>query len=109
MTSPVLERAEQMARDGKTIVQISAELDVDWSEVAGHIRSLDVRSWQGAKQLITRRLNRLKTEPDEAAREQLAVEADKWIDYLYYEAKRLSRQIDQARRAMDRARRTLDP
>ena len=94
MTNSKMHKAEQMAHQGKTIVQICNELDVDWKEVSNYLHSVDARSWQGAKQVITRRLKRLVKENNQSAREKLADEADMWINYLYYDGKRLSRQVD---------------
>jgi thiamine pyrophosphate-dependent acetolactate synthase large subunit-like protein len=102
------EKIELMVKQGKTIVQICKELDLEWKDVAKFLHSVDMKSWNGAKQVITRRLNRLKTEKDESAREKLAEEAAKWIAYLHADGKRLSRQVDRARQAMDRASKALD-
>ena len=101
MTDPKMERAEKMARDGKDIVEISRELGVEWSEVSDYVRSVHARSWRGAKKLITHRLKRLTKEKDQSTREQLADEAARWINYLYYEGKRMSRQVERARKELD--------
>ena len=63
--------------------------------------SVDATSWQGAKMIITNRLNSLVKENDQFVREQLKDEAKKWIDYLYYDGKRLSRKVDRARKALE--------
>ena len=101
MTDSKMDKAEQMIHEGKTIVQICDELQVGWKEVSDHLRSVDARSWQGAKQVITRRLKSLVKENDRDAREKLVDEASMWINYLYYDGKRLSRQVDRARKALD--------
>ena len=76
-------------------------LGVEWSEVASYLDADDLKSWQGAKKVITHRLKDLIKENDQSAREELAGEADKWIDYLYYAAKRMRRQVTRARKALD--------
>ena len=97
-----------MIQQGKTIVQICNDLDLEWKDVAGFLHSVDKKSWTGAKKIISLRLKRLKKENDESAREKLVDEAAKWIDYLYDDGKRLSNQAEQARRAIDSARKALD-
>ena len=101
MTDLIMDQAEQMARDGKAIVQICDELGVGWRDVRKHLHSVDVKSWQGAKKVITHRLKRLPKEKEQAVREQLTADASMWIDYLYYEAKRVNGKVDRARKALD--------
>ena len=93
-------KAEQMARESKTIARISTELGVSWAEVSAHVRSVNALSWQGAKMSITNRLNRLKRERNRSTREQLVDEAAKCVDYLYAEGKNLSKKVDRARNAL---------
>ena len=91
-----ISRAKQMADEGKTIAQISEELGVDywlvWSQV---------RSWQGTKQMITRRLNRLIKEPDQSVREQLVSEVRECVDYFYYQGRHLGSQVERARKVLN--------
>ncbi len=56
------EKIEQMVGDGKTIVQICNELDLEWKDVSNFLHSIDKKSWLGAKRVITNRLKRLQTE-----------------------------------------------
>ena len=91
-----IERAKQMAGEGQTIAQISRELGVDYWLVWNHVRSL-----QGTKWVITRRLNRLAKEQDQSAREQMVTEVDECVDYLYDQLKRLGRRIDRARQSLN--------
>jgi epoxyqueuosine reductase QueG len=107
MTDGKMEKVEQMVKEGKTIVQICKDLDMEWKDVSKFLHSVDKKSWRGAKHVISLRLNRLKKEKDESERGKLAEEAAKWIDYLYEDGKRLSRQADQARRAMETPARRL--
>ena len=91
----------QMAREGKTIVEICRESGLDWEDVRQRLRVAGVRSWKGAKQVIGRRLNRIVRETDRSKREQLKADVNKWVDYLYQEGQQLSRRIDRARKALD--------
>ena len=102
------EKIELMAKNGKTIVQICRELDLEWRDVQKFLHSVDLKSWNGAKKVITLRLNRLVNENDPSKREKLAEEADIWIDYLYENGKSLRDKVERARKAMDGARRSLD-
>ena len=60
-TTPIPEwgnRAMEMARAGKSIVQIHKDLGVDWYEVWNHIRKSEGNawaSWQGAKKIVPNR------------------------------------------------------
>ncbi len=102
------EQIEKMVGDGKTIVQICRELDLEWREVSNYLHSVDKKSWRGAKTVITNRLKRLTTEKDDKVRQSLVDDAAKWIDYLYSDGTRLSRQVEKARKAMDNAQKALD-
>ena len=68
-------RIQELASQGKTIVQICRALGLDWREVRSYLHTVDKRSWRGAKVVITNRLNMLAKEGDPAKREQLAAEA----------------------------------
>lgn len=102
------EQIEKMVQEGKTIVEVCDELGLEWRGVADYLHSVDKRSWLGAKKVITLRLKSLVKESDPKKREDLAAEADKWVDYLYYDGKRLGQQVDRARRSIDNARKALD-
>ena len=108
MDDHTIEQVEQMIREGKTIVEVCDTLNLEWRDVSEYLHSVDKRSWVGAKKLITNRLKSLVKENDPEKRENLAAEADKWIDYLYYDGKRLGQQVDRARRSIDSARNALD-
>ena len=97
MTDSIKEKAKQMASEGKTVPQISKELGVGYWEARAHVVP---SSWHGAKQIITRRLNQLIKEKDQATREQLVNQAAEYINYIYYDAKELSRRIDRVRKAL---------
>ena len=105
MTESKLERAVKMAREGKRIPTISKELGLDYWEVWQHVRDAEGTEWSGwngAKWMVTNRLNRLVKEKDEAKRKQLRDEADDCVKYLHSAAKRLSQKVDRIRRELDR-------
>ena len=101
MNEEQMETAERMARDGSTIEQIRRELGLEWGEVSEYLNSVDAPSWLGAKNRITNRLNDLRSENDQAAREKLVDAADKWVDYLYDNAKHMRDRVDLARKALE--------
>ncbi len=92
-----IDEIKLQARNGKTIAQIGKELKVDYWEVWNHAE----RSWQGTKWIITNRLNLLAKENDSETRKRLAKEADECVDYLFDQGKRMGRQIDGARKALN--------
>lgn len=92
-------RASEMARGGRTITAIAEELGIRWEEAR---RLIPTTTWQGAKAKITRRLNKLATEPDQAKRETLAAQAGNYADFLFDAAKHLRGQVDSARKALNR-------
>ena len=94
-------KIEDMVQSGKTIVYICNKLGLEWLDVVKFLGSVDKTSWQGAKMITTIQLNALVKETDPAKRKELAAEAKKWIDYLYYDGKRLSQKVDRARKALD--------
>lgn len=90
-------KAKAMAREGRTITYISKNLGISWSEARSY-----TPGWQGTKTKLTRRLKKLVVEPDQAKREKMEAEADRYADFLYDAAKHLRGQVDAARRALNR-------
>lgn len=90
-------KAKALAKDGKTITQISKELNISWNKVRGY-----TPGWRGTKVKLTNRLNKLISEPDEGKRRALAADADRYADFLYDAAKHLRDQVDGARKALNR-------
>ena len=104
MTTSQWDQAAAMARNGNTIVSIHRELALDYWDVWDHVRNSQgtrFSSWHGAKWIITHRLNRLVNEKDQAKRQELSDQAAECVNYLYSEAKRLSKKIDNARRMLE--------
>ena len=97
LTATQIAKAQQMADEGKTVAQISKELNVDYWEVWNHVP----RSWQGTKWMITNRLNLLKKEKNAATRERLVVEVDECVQYLYDRGRQMGKQIEGARRTLN--------
>ena len=98
MDKPQKDKAEQMVRNGKTIAHIARELGLDWGEVSAYVSSVCAFSWLGAKVGITNRLGKLKSEDDQDARQKLTVEIAERVNYIYYEGRRLSRELEHARK-----------
>ena len=96
MPDPIRDLARRMAREGKTIRQISEELGIDYSDAWGYVPG----SWQGMKKMITNRINKLINEKDRSVREQLAFEVQEYVDSLYYSGKHLSRMVDRIRNTL---------
>ena len=105
MTTPGWgDKAVLMARGGDTIEKIRKELKVDYWEVWEHVRNVqgtEWSSWQGAKWIVTNRLNRLVKEEDQAERQKLKDQADECVNYLFSAAKSLSRKVERARKTLD--------
>ncbi len=101
------DKAEQIAKGGKSIASISKELGVSYMEVHAHVTSVHALSWIGAKRSITNRLNLLKKERNRAQREILVNEATELVNYIYYSGKELGGKIDRARGALARVRNEL--
>ena len=95
----LIEEANKRAREGRTITEISDTLGIGWHEARSLLNS---SSWRGAKVKITNRLNRLAKEPDQKKREKIVAEADGYVDFLYDAAKHLRKQVDDARKALNR-------
>ena len=100
MTRQQQQQAEQMARNGTTIADIHAALGVDYWDVWEHVTSVRAYSWQGAKSIVTRRLNSLVKVSNSQKRRDLAKEAAEYVDYLYYEGKRPADTLKRVRRAV---------
>ncbi len=93
----VKDKAKRLANEGRNITYISQTLGISWNEARSY-----TPSWLGAKKKLTIRLNKLANEQDHKGRKHLAEEADRYADFLYDAAKHLRRQVDAARRALNR-------
>ena len=96
MQESIKDRAQRMASEGRTAVEISQELGIDYWEVWSYVPG----TWRGTKQMITRRINRLVNEDDPSTRKELAREVKEYIDYLYKGGMRLGRIVDRARKTL---------
>ena len=109
MTSEKEQQIIQMVEEGKTIVQVCRTLDLEWQDVRKFLHSVDMRSWTGAKKVITNRLNSLRSENEPAKRQILADDVAKWTNYLYEDGKQLASKVSKARRAIEQAQSELEP
>ena len=103
-TPPWKRKAKSMARAGKSISKIAKEVGVDYSDVWGYVRNVqgtEFASWQGAKRIVNNRLKDLVDEEDPGQREHLTKDVIQCVNYLYKEARRLSRKIEGANKASD--------
>ena len=90
-------KAKQMADEGKTVAQISKELDVDYWAVWNHVP----RSWQGTKWVITNRLKSLVKEANQPTRERMVSEVAECVQYLYDRGRQMGKQIERARNTLN--------
>lgn len=95
----LIEKANKMARQGRTVTEISDELGISWHEARSYLKAT---SWHGAKMKITNRLKKLACEPNPEKRKKMAEEADRYVDFLFDAAKHLRGQVDSARKALNR-------
>ena len=96
MSESIRDIARRMAREGKTVSQISEELGIDYGDAWGYVPG----SWQGTKKMITNRINKLINEKNRSVREQLAFEVQEYVDSLYYSGKNLSQMVDRIRKTL---------
>lgn len=80
---------------------MSERLDVDYYVVQTLLWDSGTLPWQGAKNVITRRLKSLKTASRGADRVRLADELQEQVDYLYYAAKNLKKQLDNVKASIN--------
>ena len=98
------DRAVQMAREGDSIENIRKAVEADWFEVWQYVKEAQGTqwsTWQGAKSVITRRINKMVTTNDRETREELKKEVAECVNYLYYEGKRLRGKIERARKSLE--------
>ncbi|MFQ6030423.1 MAG: hypothetical protein ACE5Q6_23355 [Dehalococcoidia bacterium] len=94
--------AEESARGGMTIAEISRRLNVNYWKVYVYVNSVGAFSWRGSRTIINRRLRRLASEPDPEARKQLLEDLSESIGYIYEEARTLSGKLLQVRDVLDK-------
>ncbi len=97
----LLNKAEQMARQGRPITQIQEKLNVEnYDELWDYLNSVEAYSWRGAKTIITRRLRSLVFATRRERRQELAEEARHMVDYLYYQGVEQSRILAKVKKAL---------
>ena len=89
------------ASNGETITSMSQRLNVDYEIVQTLLWDAGTLPWQGAKSIISRRLKSLKTAARSADRVKLADELREQVDYLYYAAKKLKKQLDNVKASLN--------
>ena len=94
------ERIRELIGSGKSIMDISERLKLEYPVVQTFLWQEGTLPWQGAKKIITLRLQRVKNATKQEAREQLAEDIKEQVDYLYYAAKQLSSQLQKVKRAL---------
>jgi len=85
---------------GKSIVDICKKLNLDYSVVQTFLWQEGTLPWQGAKTIITRRLQKSINATKREDRERLADEISVQVDYLYYAAKQLSSQLEKVKKSL---------
>ncbi len=89
------------ASNGETITSMSKRLGVDYYVVQTLLWDAGTLPWQGAKSIISRRLKSLKSATRRADRERLAEDLQEQVDYLYYAAKNLKKQLDNVKASIE--------
>ena len=98
----------KLIRRGKTIADVSEEMDVNYSDLSNFLDSVDRTSRLGAKRIVSYGRRDLENENDPEKRKALADRADYWVDMLYYDAKRLGEIVNQSLRTIENAKDVLD-
>ena len=89
------------ASNGETITSMSKRLGVDYEVVQTLLWDAGTLPWQGAKRIISLRLRSLKTATRRPDRERLVEELGEQINYLYYAAKNLKKQLDNVKASIE--------
>ena len=86
-------KATQMANAGANAAKIARELGVEHKVVAAYLKSKKpVMSWTSAKKRTTDLLRQLVDEEDRGKREELTNEVRKNVNFLYKNARPLSKE-----------------
>ena len=89
------------AESGETITSMSKRLRVDYDVVQTLLWDAGTLPWQGSKRIISLRLRSLKSARRQPDRERLVEELREQVDYLYYAAKNLKRQLDSVKSSIE--------
>lgn len=92
-----------MLFEGKTYGTIAKAISANcnWADVQAFCWESDTLSYQGAKSLISRRLNKLVGAGQRQQREEFVRDIRKKIDYIYYCGRATQRQLEKIRKAME--------
>lgn len=86
---------------GESISSISDDLGQEYAVVQTFCWREGILPWTGAKNYVTRRLNRLGQTRRQSDREQLVNEIREKVDYIYYAAKELTRQKEKVKKSLE--------
>ncbi len=89
------------ASNGESITSMAERLGVEYDVVQTLLWDEGTLPWQGAKSIISRRLRSLKGAARRADRERLADELQEQVNYLYYAAKNLKKQLDNVKASIE--------
>lgn len=90
----------QMARGGRSIVEIARRYKLDYSVVQALLWEQETLPWQGSKAIITRRLRSLRTATRRESRDKLVEDVKEQVDYLYYAATQLRARLDKVKKSI---------
>jgi len=93
-------RIVEMARSGKSIVEISKKSGLDYPVVQTCLWQAGTLPWQGAKTVISRRLRSLRSATRRERRDALVEEVAQQVNYLYYAARQLQSRLEKVKRTV---------
>lgn len=95
-------KLRQLARDGKPITHMAQQLGLDYAVVQAYLWQSGTLPWQGAKSIVSRRLQSLRTATKRQDRDTLVNDAKEQVDYLYYAACQLRAQLEKVKKSLPR-------
>ncbi len=98
LPKPKKRQISEMARKGRSIVEIADRHRLDHGVVQAVLWEQGTLSLQGSKSLISRRLRSLRTATRQQDRKELVRDVQAQVDYIYYAAKQLAAQRERVRK-----------
>lgn len=93
-------KLRQLALDGKPITVMAEKSKLEYAVVQAYLWQSGNLPWQGAKNIIARRLRSLRSASKRAARDVLADDIQEQVNYLYYAARQLGAQLDKVKKSL---------
>lgn len=100
LSNSVKQQLKEGAKNGESISSMANKFKLKYEVIQAHLWQSGTLTWQGAKTIITRRLSKVENAITKEGRSKLVNEIQEQIDYLYYAARQLQKQLERVKKSL---------